>query len=275
MTKYTFNVNGKSMTIDKKSITKVGKKTRKPKQPDCSREHLEDTLAKWSFLENPSAQQNISMRGRCLQINAGHMTNRVACGQGRYKVTIFLPYLIQAYNELYWGISSSILISVVFLFWLKKIDFPWFRSKTNKQQKIQQTSNKQAIMSTIDTVRNWQLVAGGAGLATLQVGSVQILARSTVIAVMNEIKSEETQRLIDLISKQYYGEYDPRTPRGRFPRNVTLLRNAGLNVAVVGACAEEHDDEEEEVYDTSEEYDTCYGGMWGIGQNGEQWSSDI
>ena len=91
----------------------------------------------------------------------------------------------------------------------------------------------------------WQLVSDGSDLATLQYGSVKILARSTVISVMNEIKSEETQRVIDSISKQYYGgEYDP----------------------------EEEYDEEYYAYEEEEGYE---GMPWGFGQNGEQWSSDI
>ena len=53
------------------------------------------------MLDKPSPQQRISMRAWKLQKQAGHESIRVPCGHGRYKVTIYLPYLIMAYNELY------------------------------------------------------------------------------------------------------------------------------------------------------------------------------
>ena len=89
MTIYVFKINGKSVKI----IKKIG--GRKPKKPDENREHIESSIYKWHLLDNPNCQQKISMRALSLQIKAGHMSNRVACGYGRYKVTIYLQYLKQ------------------------------------------------------------------------------------------------------------------------------------------------------------------------------------
>ena len=103
MTKYNFKVNDKIITIEKhdKHTKSTSKSTRRPNCPDKSREHLEWTMAKWCMLDKPSPQQRISMRAWVLQKQAGHESGRVACGQGRYKVTLYLPHLIRAYNELY------------------------------------------------------------------------------------------------------------------------------------------------------------------------------
>ena len=84
MTKYIFKINDKFITIQRKTIQ------RKPNRPTVSREHLEGTMSKWCILDNLSSKQRISMRGWILQTKNGHVSRRIACGQGRYKVIIHL-----------------------------------------------------------------------------------------------------------------------------------------------------------------------------------------
>lgn len=103
MTRYTFKVNKKCITINKPIQKNSRKNSRKKNsrfsKPDKPVTYLEDTIRNWSMSDNLNYKQRISMRAFILQKKSGY-SKRIACGKGRYKIVIQLPYLMMAYREL-------------------------------------------------------------------------------------------------------------------------------------------------------------------------------